>query len=71
MSRYGLKLVRAEQSIRALIADEELATMLSIKPGDPLLGLERVSFAQTNAPVEFLQVFYRADRYVLHIELQG
>lgn len=68
---FGLQLVRAEQSIRALSANRELAELLSVQPGDPLLGIERVSFAQQNAPVEYLQIFYRSDRYVLHTELQG
>jgi GntR family transcriptional regulator len=71
LAEYGLKLVRAEQSIRALSANKDLASLLSIRPGDPLLGIERVSFAQPNVPVEYLQIFYRADRYVLHVELQG
>lgn len=71
LAEFGLKLVRAEQSIRALSANEGLAALLAIAPGDPLLGIERVSFAQPNVPVEYLQIFYRADRYVLHIELQG
>jgi len=70
-NRYGLQLVRAEQSIRALSASRELAEQLSVRRGDPLLGIERVSFVQRNVPVEYLQIFYRSDRYVLHTELQG
>jgi GntR family transcriptional regulator len=68
---FGLKLVRAEQSIRALSANEEMAELLSVKQGDALLSIERISFDQQNTPVEYLQIFYRSDRYVLHIELQG
>jgi GntR family transcriptional regulator len=71
LSRYGLRLVRAEQSIRALGSSKELAELLSVKPGDPLLGIERVSYGQFDAPVEYLQIFYRSDRYVLQAELQG
>jgi len=71
LAQHGLKLVRAEQSIRALAANQEMARLLSIKVGDPLLGIERISYAQHNAPAEYLQIFYRSDRYVLHIELQG
>ena len=71
LGQYGLQLVRAEQSIRALGADEQLAGLLAIEPDDPLLAVERVSFAQFEAPIEYLQIFYRSDRYVLHAELQG
>jgi GntR family transcriptional regulator len=70
-TEYGLKLVRAEQSIRALSANKALAPLLAISPGDPLLVVERVSFTQTNVAVEYLQIYYRADRYVFHVELQG
>ena len=51
LNDYGLRLMRAEQSIRALSATEEMAELLSIKQGDPLLGIERISYGQNNAPV--------------------
>jgi len=71
LSQHGLKLIRAQQRIRALAASGEMAKLLSIEPGAPLLGIERVSFSQNNVPLEFLQIFYRADLYVLQVELRG
>jgi GntR family transcriptional regulator len=71
LREHGIQLVRAVESIRALKADRNLAELLSIKPDDALLSIERVSFSQDNLPVEWLQIFYRSDRYVLHAELQG
>ena len=68
---YGIQLVRAVESIRALNADQSQARLLSIQTNDALLAIERVSFSQDNRPAELLQIFYRADRYVLHAELQG
>jgi GntR family transcriptional regulator len=70
-SRFGIRLTRARQSIRAQSAGPDLASLLSVEPGSALLSIERVSFSQHNIPVEFLQIFYRADRYVLYTELQG
>ena len=70
-NQYGIRLVRARQSIRALNASLEQAELLSIKPGKALLGIERISYSQHNLPVEYLQIYYRADRYVLYTELQG
>lgn len=70
-NQYAIRLVRARQSIRALNATLEQAELLSIKPDSALLGIERVSYTQHNIPVEYLQIFYRADRYVLYTELQG
>lgn len=69
--RFDIRLVRASQSIRALNAGREQAELLSIRPNAALLNIERVSYSQHNLPVELLQIFYRADRYVLYTELQG
>jgi len=69
--QYGLQITRAKQSIRALNANQEQAKLLSIDPGDALLGLERVSYSQHDLPLEFLRITYRADRYVLFTDLQG
>jgi GntR family transcriptional regulator len=68
---HGIRLVRARQVIRAILSPRDLADILSIKPKSALLFIERVSYSQDNIPVEFLRIFYRADRYILYNELQG
>ncbi len=68
---YNLKLVRAKQIIRAVAANAELAPLLSVSQRSPLLYIERVSFSQDNVPIEFLRIWYRADRYSLFNELAG
>ena len=50
---------------------EELARLLSIRPKSALLYIERVSYTERNTPLEFLRIYYRADRYSLYNELQG
>lgn len=69
--KYGIRLVRAKQTIRAIVASREVAKKLSIRVSAPLLFIERVSYSQNDIPVEFLQVYHRGDRYVLYSELQG
>lgn len=69
--RYHIRLARAHQIIRAAAAFEELAEILEVEAGFPLLFLERVSFSEVGIPVEFLQVYYRSDRYALHADLRG
>jgi len=64
-------LSRAQQVIRAVSATEEQARLLSVGRGAALLLIERVSYSQQDAPVEFLRIFYRGDRYSLYTELQG
>lgn len=66
---YGIRLVRAKQVIRAILAPNELANLLLIKPRSPLLFIERVTFSDQGIPVEFIRIYYRADRYSLYSEL--
>ena len=68
---HSIRLERARQVIRAILATHDLAHLLSIEPGSALLFLERVSYSQDNIPTEFLRIYYRADRYSLVGELQG
>lgn len=67
---YRIRLVHARQVIRAVMATVELAEILEIKIPSPLLFIERVTFSQDMLPVEYLEIFYRADRYSLYNELQ-
>jgi len=66
---YGIRLVRAQQVIRAILLPPNLAPLLSIPPESALLYIERVSYSQQNIPVEFLRIYYRGDRYTLYSEL--
>ena len=68
---YGIRWMRAKQVIRAVLASPKLARLLSIPSKSALLYIERVSHSEENIPVEFLRVYYRADRYSLYSELQG
>ena len=67
--RYGIRLVRASQAIRAVNADGKLSEILAVAEGTPLFYIERVSFQQGGIPVEYLQIYHRGDRYVLYNEL--
>jgi len=66
---YGIRLVRARQVIRAVTASAGQARLLNVPPRAPLLFIERISFSQYTRPVEFLRVYYRADRYSLYNDL--
>jgi GntR family transcriptional regulator len=66
---YDIRLVHARQVIQAVLANRSQAKLLSIRPQSALLAVERVTFSQSAVPVEFLRIYYRADRYSLYNEL--
>jgi GntR family transcriptional regulator len=69
--KYGIKWSRARQLIRAINAEKDISDLLSVRKNSALLYIERISYSQEDVPVEFLQAYYRADRYTLYNELQG
>lgn len=69
--KYGIRITSAQQSIQAVSAAEELATILDVRSGHPLLYIERVSYSEFDVPVEYLRFYHRGDRYALHAELRG
>lgn len=69
--QFDIRLSRAEQTIHAIAAEEEMAELLAIEPGAPLLYIERVSYSDYDVPVEYLRLYHRGDRYSLYNDLRG
>jgi GntR family transcriptional regulator len=70
-TQFDIQLVRAKQSIRAQNATRDQAELLAIQPDGALLVIDRVSYSQEDLPIEHLQIFYHADRYIMYTDLQG
>jgi GntR family transcriptional regulator len=68
--QFNINLVYARQRIRAVPATEQLAKMLNIEPGSPLLHIERVSYSDQDIPIEYLEINLRGDRYTFYTELR-
>lgn len=66
----GLELAEADQSVSATLADAEIATLLGIRAGDPLLKAERTIYDRDGCPVEVVTTLYRADKYSLVMKLK-
>lgn len=62
-TRYKLRLWSGEQVIRARCATAEERRLLQAKPCTAVLYMERVSYAATGEPVEYLEAVWRGDRY--------
>ena len=51
-TRYGINVLRTAERLRASLADAEVARLLGVKKGAPLLEIGRVAYTYHNAPVE-------------------
>ncbi len=51
--RYGVTITRAEERLRAIEAPAEAAEHLGLKPGAPVLEIDRVAFALDGRPAEW------------------
>jgi GntR family transcriptional regulator len=49
---FGVRMLRAEERLRAVAADPRSAALLRVAPGTPLLAVDRVAFTYGDRPVE-------------------
>ena len=57
-SEFGVRMIRAEEKLRAVAADADAAALLTLAPGAPLLSVERLSFTYGDRPVELRRGLY-------------
>ena len=55
---YGVRMIRAEERLRAVAADAHSAGLLGLDEGEPLLLVERTAFTYGNKPVEWRRGLY-------------
>jgi GntR family transcriptional regulator len=60
---FGVRMVRAEEKIRAVAADAQQSALLGVRPGAPLLSVERLSFTYNDLPMELRRGLYRTDTH--------
>ncbi|MFJ6940326.1 GntR family transcriptional regulator [Streptomyces sp. NPDC101132] len=68
--RWGVEPYRAEATIEARTADEELAGHLAVAPGAPVLVLDQLVLTRDDRPVLLSTVRYSGDRYRLRTTLK-
>ncbi|GAA5088313.1 MAG: GntR family transcriptional regulator [Alcaligenaceae bacterium] len=56
--QFGVSMLRADESIRAVAATEESAQRLQVSVGSPLLQVERVAYTYGERPMEVRQGLY-------------
>lgn len=68
-SRFGLRMIRAQESIRAVAADRSASDALRVPEGKPLLSVERVTYTYGDKPVEWRRGLYLTDEHFYLNEL--
>ena len=63
---FNVRMVRAEEKIRAQPADNGLAQLLQVAHGTPLLSVERIAFTYKDVPMELRRGYYRTDSHYYH-----
>ncbi len=65
---YGTPIDRAQQTVAAKPAADDVATLLGTKTGAPVLEFDRVSYSGT-ARWSTSRSWYRSDRYRVQMEV--
>lgn len=68
-SEFGVRMIRAEEKIRAVAADAQAAELLAVPAGAPLLSVERLSLSYGDKPVELRRGLYNTESHHYRNEL--
>ena len=68
-SRFDVRMIRAEEHLRAVAADRANAVLLGVAEGTPLLSVERVSYTYGDRPVEWRRGLYLTTEHYYQNEL--
>jgi GntR family transcriptional regulator len=65
-TEFGVRMVRADEKIRAVLPDASQSELLQIPASAPLLSVERVAYTYNDTPMELRRGFYRTDSHHYH-----
>jgi len=68
-SDFGVRMINAEERLRAVAADPESAAYLDVDAGSPLLLVERTAYTYGNKPVEWRRGLYCTERHFYRNDL--
>ena len=57
-TEFDVRMVRAEEKIRAVVPDAEQCELLEISPQTPLLSVERIAYTYNDVPMELRRGLY-------------
>ena len=65
-TEFNVRMVRAEEKIRAEPASNGREQLLKVAPGTPLLSVERIAYTYKDVPMELRRGLYRTDTHYYH-----
>ena len=65
-TEFGVRMVRAEEKLRAVGADASASELLAVPLGTPLLSVERIAYTYQDMPMELRRGLYRTDTHHYH-----
>ena len=68
-TEFGVRMVRAEEKIRAVLPDKAQRELLQLPPNTPLLSVERIAYTYKDTPMELRRGLYRTDKHHYHNDL--
>lgn len=69
LEEAGVVMARSHENISAVPASREAATVLGVKPGEPVLRIERTVYDDKGQCVEQVTALHRSDRYDYNVNL--
>lgn len=67
--QYGITFVKAQRWLDAVVANLEMADMLGVAPGAPLLEIESCAATPGDRPTEYYLAYYRTDQARLTLSI--
>ena len=68
-TEFNMRMLRAEEKIRAEAAVDGREQLLKVEHGTPLLSVERIAYTYQNVPMELRRGYYRTDTHHYHNSL--
>jgi len=65
-TEFNVRMVRADEKIRAIPASDIHTSLLKVKKNTPLLSVERVAYTYRDEPMELRRGCYRTDTHYYH-----
>ncbi|MGM0215154.1 phosphonate metabolism transcriptional regulator PhnF [Enterococcus sp. AZ109] len=68
LKQKGMEIGRANQTVSAILASEQIAEYLEVKRGDAVLRLRQISYLADGRPFEYVRTQYVGNRFEFYLE---